>query len=231
MGIERGDEVALNLPKNTTCSLAQSADAESRPMGTQQPGSRTDGRRCPRSTSQFSRIMVAASAGLCILASLVLGNTPMTGSMSKGGEVQLVPHDDKAIERLTYRYFALRDAGDTANAYALFDDSFKSTTTVDTWGLSIRAFNSRAGRVQNRLIKKIIWYDNPPSAPAPGTYAAADFVSQFENLSVHCGYVMWLGGADDSFHLIREQENIIDKASEARLTQNQLKALRSRFGC
>jgi hypothetical protein len=144
---------------------------------------------------------------------------------------QLVAHDDRAIEELTTRYLAAKDAGTYEEAYALFGPSMKASTSLESWSNKARSFNAKAGKVKNRKIKKITWYDNPASAPVPGTYAAADYGSEFANMHVHCGYVVWLGKADGSFQIVREEENYIDRGSASQLSPERIKAFADRFGC
>jgi hypothetical protein len=51
------------------------------------------------------------------------------------------------------------------------------------------------------------------------------------NLALHCGYVVWQQQPDGSFGLIREEENVIDKAAEASLDPGELEQMRAQFGC
>jgi hypothetical protein len=143
----------------------------------------------------------------------------------------MVRHDDVAVEQLTYKYFSLRDTGNYKAAYSLFTDSMKASLTLDSWSASIQTFNAGAGKMKNRQIRKITWYDNPRGAPVPGTYAAVDHNGQFESLSFHCGYVMWFALPDGSFRLVREEENYVDKATAAKIGPEQLKTARTKFGC
>ena len=78
---------------------------------------------------------------------------------------------------------------------------------------------------------KITWYKDPPSAPEPGIYAAADFSGQFENDPIYCGYLAWHRGADGQYRIIREEENFIDKRSIAKLSQLEVNALATKMGC
>jgi hypothetical protein len=156
---------------------------------------------------------------------------PPSPSGSPPSSVPRAAHDDKAIQQITYSYLALKDAGKYSNAYALFTDSMKASATLDSWSEAAKKFNAVAGLSNKRQIKKITWYDNPPSAPVPGTYAAVDYFSEFANLSFHCGYVVWLGTSDGSFRLVREEQNYIDNKSESKMSRDQVWAFRSRYGC
>jgi hypothetical protein len=139
--------------------------------------------------------------------------------------------DQSQIESQTYGYYSAKDAGDYAAAYAMFDNGMKQATHFDTWSANARSQYAKAGHVLNRLVLKITWYKDPPSAPEPGIYAAADFSGQFESDPIYCGYVAWHRGADGKFRVIREQENFIDKGSIAKMSQIEVKALATKLGC
>lgn len=48
---------------------------------------------------------------------------------------------------------------------------------------------------------------------------------------MHCGYVVWLADADGAFHVVREEENYIDKAMAAKMPPEQVKAFARKYGC
>ena len=139
--------------------------------------------------------------------------------------------DQSQIESETYRYYGFKDTGDFTAAYAMFTDGMKESAHFDSWASNGRSQNTKAGHILNRQVLKIIWYKDPPSAPEPGIYAAADFSGQFENDPIYCGYLAWHREADGSYRIIREQENFIDKGSIARMTQPQVKELVTKLGC
>jgi Protein of unknown function (DUF4019) len=135
---------------------------------------------------------------------------------------------EKAIELLTYTYFSWKDARNYKQAYALLS----TTTPFEQWQSSAEKFNSQAGEVRSRKIKKITWYKDPAHAPQPGLYAAVDFAGQFVNVDTHCGYVVWhQGPKDSSFRLVREEENFIPKEIGQKLSPSELAAIRAKFRC
>jgi hypothetical protein len=135
------------------------------------------------------------------------------------------------IERLTYEYFAAKDRGDVAAAFAMLAGPMREVTTLERWGSSLRQFNAVAGEVRSRQIKKVTWYKDPPRASQPGVYAAVDFASTFENINIHCGFVAWHRQPDGSFLVIREEQNYIDKKTETSAGATDLAQLRAKFGC
>jgi hypothetical protein len=139
--------------------------------------------------------------------------------------------DQSEVESRTYGYYSAKDAGDYSTAYAMFDHGMKESAHFDSWASNARSQNTKAGRVLKRQVLKITWYKDPPSAPEPGIYAAADFSGQYENDPIYCGYLAWHRGADGSYRIIREEENFIDKGTIAKMAQSEVKALAAKFGC
>jgi hypothetical protein len=140
--------------------------------------------------------------------------------------------DDQAtVESQTYRYLYAKGAGDFTTAYAMFSDAMKAATHQDAWQKGAEAFNASAGQVLSRRVLKITWYKDPPSAPAPGIYAAADYTGEFINIPIYCGYVAWYRGPDGTYTVIHEEQNSIDKDSMAKMNAADVKALAAKFGC
>src|SRR6267378_5322038 len=88
------------------------------------------------------------------------------------------PAQAQLVERQTYAYFTAKDTGKYQEAYSLLSAAQKSTIPFDRWTAITEKFNSEAGQVQSRRIKKVTWYKDPPRTE-PGVYAAVDFASQF----------------------------------------------------
>ena len=136
----------------------------------------------------------------------------------------------KRVERQATQYFAARDQGRYQQAYDMMAASQKATASFAQFKARGEAFNAQAGAVQNRTIKKITWYRDPPQV-TPGLYAAVDFTGEFANLALHCGFVAWHLQPDGSFHLVREEENLIDRATAQRMQPGNLNQARAQFGC
>lgn len=134
------------------------------------------------------------------------------------------------VERQTLSYFAAKDGRKYQEAYALLSATQKQTLPFDRWSTLAEEFNSKAGEVRGRSIRKVTWYKDPPNTQ-PGVYAAADFSGLFDNAAAHCGYVVWHEQADGSFLLVREEQNFLDKATEAKLKPSEREKVRAQFGC
>ncbi|WP_432730253.1 DUF4019 domain-containing protein [Variovorax sp. W6] len=172
-----------------------------------------------------------ASGELLLRQEIRCGSTAPEKTASAKERPSTPEEDQKQVEALTYQYLKARDSGDFAKAYGFFADSMKATVSQENWSSDAKKFNAVAGPVTSRSIRKITRYDNPPSAPRPGIYIAADLVSQFQNMDVHCGYVVWYGQSDGSFQVIREEANYISKATQQRMTPEQLTAFKAGARC
>ena len=134
------------------------------------------------------------------------------------------------IEQLTRDYFAARDGNRHEEAYSRFSPRLKQDLPFTTYRRMLEDFNAMSGQVQGRYLRLVTWYKDPPRA-GPGLYAAVDYSSQFPNLVLHCGFVVWHQQPDGSFLLIREESNAIDNATAAKMKPGDFERLRSQFRC
>ena len=158
-------------------------------------------------------------------------NEKAAQAVRRGAQSQWRPtrEQEELVERQTLAYFSAKDSGKYQEAYSLFSPSQRQMISLERWISLAQQFNSRAGPVKSRKIKKVTWYKDPPNA-APGIYAAVDFAGEFANIDVHCGFVAWKMQEDGSFLVVREEENFIDKAAQQKLKEGELDKLRSQFG-
>lgn len=136
----------------------------------------------------------------------------------------------ESVDQLSRTYFSAKDEARYQEAYALLAPSLQQMTSFARWSFLAQLFNGSAGQVLHRDIRKVTWYKDPPQT-APGIYAAVDFSSQFENVNVHCGYIVLSEQADGSFQVIREEENFVDKVTEGKLKPGELDKFRAQFKC
>ena len=139
--------------------------------------------------------------------------------------------DQQAVLAATYAYFADRDRGRYPEAWSMLSDRMKQIAPIAEWQRGASDFNASAGAVRSRRVVEITWYNNPPDAPRPGVYAAADFSGEFDRLEFVCGYLMWQVQPDGSFRLAREEQNLLDKATAAKLASTDREPLRAQMGC
>lgn len=137
---------------------------------------------------------------------------------------------DARIVALTEHYLDARAQGQFDVTHALMDETYLATIDEDAWRNGQTAFNQVAGESQGRVVYRVTWYDDPPGA-LPGRYAAADFVTLDAGLVFHCGYIAWRRHADDSFRVVREEDNSLDAASAARMSEQDQRGAKTRIGC
>jgi hypothetical protein len=155
---------------------------------------------------------------------------PLVETASAGDAFAPTEADERAIAELSDRFLDARDAGDVAAAQALFDPRSADGPT-SAWRAEVDAFNRLAGAETKRATSKISWFENPPAAPAPGVYAAVDYVRAFENVKTACGFIVWRRQADGGWRIDREQLSYLDPAAEARTRRSDLPEVRARLGC
>ena len=135
----------------------------------------------------------------------------------------------QAVLKATYAYLAAKDSNRLSDAYAMF--SPRAKLTAPDWVAKARDFNEQAGAVRARRVTDISWYSNPPEAPEPGLYVAADLNGAFENVEFLCGYVVWKLDADGSFRVVREEQNFVERRRGAKLALPDGTRLRAQMGC
>lgn len=163
--------------------------------------------------------------GLLLLAAAVAALPPQAGDAIPDEATQRAALDQ------TRAYFDAKDGGQYDRAYALIAPSMRSYLTRDLYASESARFNAEAGRAEERRVMRLTWYRDPPDAPAPGLYVAADYRSRFPNIYLHCGYLMWHREPDGRFRLVREEQSFIDKGMAARTPPEQLQGLERQFGC
>lgn len=137
---------------------------------------------------------------------------------------------DSRIVGLTEHYLDSRAQEDFDTTHALMDATQLDAIDEDAWRKNQRAFNRVAGESQARVVYRVTWYDDPPGT-LPGRYAAADFVTLDAGLAFHCGYIAWRQHADGSFRVVREEDNYLDAASAARMTEAEQQEAKAKVGC
>jgi hypothetical protein len=135
-----------------------------------------------------------------------------------------------SVEAVTFDYFAARDAGRSEEAYALLSAVRKEQEPLSRFQARIREFNARAGQVRTRCVRAVTWYKDAADG-GPGLYVAVDFSSEFANLPIHFGYLVWREQADGRFLQVREEENAVDPATIEKLGPDAVEKLRAQVQC
>ncbi len=137
----------------------------------------------------------------------------------------------EAIEAITRSFLAARDANKVEEAYAFVSPRPEHDMLPPVnFQRMLTEFNAKAGAVKARRLRTVTWYKDTPQA-GPGLYVAVDFSSDFTNLALHCGYVVWNEQPDGSFFITRMEENQISIAMMAKLTTADVARVRAAFRC
>jgi hypothetical protein len=198
--------------------------------------------RRSKDVAQGQKELLPTAKGLCGALGAQLGGYQysvseplLTGAAASGAEPQSSWTPSEAektqVVLLTQRYFSLMDSGDLKAAYALTSPEMRQGVSLERWSILGADFAAHAGEVKNRTIRKITWYKDPPDAQARGVFAAVDHAGSFQNIGIHCGYLMWHQQADGSFKLFRKAEHSVDKKTESRMSAEQVAAARKAHRC
>ena len=137
----------------------------------------------------------------------------------------------KTVLAASYAYLRAKDAGDYAAAYTRIDATMRDYLTPDLYRQQAATFNAGAGKVVARRITRLTWERDPVEAKQPGLYVAADFVSRFANLDLHCGYIMWRQAEDGGFRIVREEQSFVDKDTIRQMPPERRRPLPQQLGC
>jgi hypothetical protein len=69
-------------------------------------------------------------------------------------------------------WLQLVDSGKCREAFAKLTSIFQANLTEREWCAENRRSNRALGKRKSLSLRRIIWYDDPADAPAPGTYAS-----------------------------------------------------------
>jgi hypothetical protein len=134
------------------------------------------------------------------------------------------------IESTTKSYFTARDNNKFEDAYSQLSSRQKQFLTFAQYKKIVEEFNSNAGQAKGRELRAITWYKDTAQT-GPGLYVAVDFASAFDNLALHCGYVVWQEQNDGSYLLVRQEDNVIDNAAMAKLKPGDLEKIYAQYRC
>ncbi|HWS40596.1 MAG TPA: DUF4019 domain-containing protein [Arenimonas sp.] len=139
--------------------------------------------------------------------------------------------DQLKVKLLSYQFLNAKDNGDFDAAYAFYSENTKSPAAFKTWKYDQLVFNATAGALIDRSFTRISWYESSPDNALPGVFASVDYSSIFTNIDMQCGMLMWHKKEDGNFELIRDQNNFIDKSSQAKLSEIEISETKTKFGC
>lgn len=136
----------------------------------------------------------------------------------------------RQIRARSEAYFKMLADDRVDDAYAEVDGEGMGVDAA-TWKSQKRSLQTLAGRPVQISIAKITVYDNPAAAARPGLYIAADYVNEYQNTPLYCGYLMWFRPANGEFRIIREETGYMTAADYKGLPAADLPATRSKLRC
>jgi hypothetical protein len=137
---------------------------------------------------------------------------------------------ENTIRDLT-RIFLENKERDAAKAFEMFTAEMKSMLDFKKWKKERRNFQKESGQLIDRDIWKITVYVDPPHAPQPGIYVAADYEASYKNMPVACGFIIWLEQQDGKYRVTREESGHLSTETVSRLSEAQLQQAKSQIGC
>lgn len=144
-------------------------------------------------------------------------------NITQGSEAGWIPSAEQEQEALaTWRRFNnLVDAGEYDAAYAMLGKGFQAQYPLAQFRSDRVQASADRGPLISRDLLKITWTKDSPAVPYPGTFVAIDASAMFEAVDRSCGYTILHRAPDaDSFEVTRFEENLLDNATFAYLTDN-----------
>lgn len=146
-----------------------------------------------------------------VMQELTCSDTPpqVSAEAPAPADWRATARDEADVRAATNRYFAAIDAGDAARAHAMWSADQQSATPLEVRSADLQRFRAEAGAPGVHRVARLTWYVNPPGAPRPGIYVAADYERAYAGLRFNCGYLIWLREGEGRYVLIREETSIV----------------------
>jgi hypothetical protein len=128
-------------------------------------------------------------------------------------------------------YFANLENGKYSESYSMLSEARQSDEPRSSWIASARDFRAQAGDRLGGGVTDVTVYIDPPGAPLPGVYVAADYEIKYERVPFRCGYIVWFQNENGLFEAISEETGSIDEETAFQLSAEQLLEVRRRFRC
>ena len=133
---------------------------------------------------------------------------------------------EEQVLKETGAYFAALDQQQDERAYAMMAEVNRNSRPLSQFIQQNREFRERSGTLVRRKILKVTWTKDPAAAPFRGVYAAIDIATQFAKIDRHCGYVvLYQRPSGGDFEVMRQESNLIDNATAARIEQEKSRAV------
>lgn len=135
------------------------------------------------------------------------------------------------IEALSNSYLKQKYGGDSNQAYQSLSDSPGVFPPYPDWQANVSKFLEETGPIDSVSVWRVTVYDNPPNAPEPGIYVAADYQNSFAKAPYHCGYLIWYSANGQDFKITREESGHLSNESLESIKDEALDNILREFGC
>jgi len=135
----------------------------------------------------------------------------------------------ESVLELSRFYLDSLGKGEYRVAYSMLSEELQGMTSYEIWRDAQQGFRIMAGAVLEQDVWNITVYDNPPAAPAPGIYVAADYEIVYEKVPFQCGALVWLRQPDGLYRINNTEEGHLDKSMVERLTEAEIQAIRKKM--
>ena len=106
-----------------------------------------------------------------------------------------------------------------ADAYAMFTPMTKTMLSQEAFVTLEKQFVDRSGGGLAYKEPRITWYNDPPNAAAPGTYAAFDLACTARLINLCAEVVILHQQADGEFLVMRQERTAADRDAEQKLRE------------
>ena len=157
---------------------------------------------------------------------------PAVESILELSELQEQLIKDSA-KHLTLEYLSAKNLDEYKKAYSMLTVNMQELSSFDKWKTRESNYAQNVGGELKTDIWRMTIYNNPPNSPKPGLYIAADYESEFEKSSIHCGFIIWYASNDNlnDFKVMREEYGNISNDIFAKLSVSELPNVRQQIGC
>ena len=138
---------------------------------------------------------------------------------------------EEFVKAASTAYLIQRSEGAFELAYGALSEVMRAFQPLEEWTKQNSDFNAAAGKRKSTSVWRVTVYDNPPGAPEPGIYVAADYESEFERVPFQCGYLIWFQTSEERFAITREESGSLPLTLTERMPKERIAEIRRQFGC
>jgi hypothetical protein len=134
-----------------------------------------------------------------------------------------------ALERAVLEYFEHLDSSRFSEMYELFTPEVKRMIPPEQYVREQVETKRTSGALKGRRIASVTWYKDAQGFI--GVFAAVDHSSDYENLALHCGFVIMSERQDGHYSVQRTEVNRVDRQTAKDMSKERLDDFRKTYGC